>query len=362
MPLLALLLLVSIVSALGTDYDSQWIVECRYRSGVELQGLLHLINSPASIPHLDLWDEYYHRPSDSNSNAGKLVIRVDEEGKQILLTETNRSALHCRTVRPLTGVPAIRRMLVDVGEGKSAHAAQDDSDGNNFFADYRSHEAIKKQLFAYQASPNAQKIIKAIKTIGHSVEGRDLFVIHLTDTSVPDRESYPESCTGDPCKDSRECRPTKRVIWVGAGAHAREWVALSSAMYLVDSLIKLYASGDARVIRLLRSFEFVICPSMNPDGYEFSRTVDRFWRKNRRSLGNNVFGVDLNRNWDNYWGVAGSSAAKMSDIYRGSGPASEPEVKAAQDYILGLEHRLLGFDLHSYSQLILRNFGTIRRE
>lgn len=356
MLLFALLLMASVVSALGIDYENQWIIECCYHSATELQELLNLIDSSANLPHLDLWNEYYPRPSDSASTS-KLTIRADAEGKQALLLEANRSAMRCRTVRPLIGALDIRRMLVDVGQDRSPHGVQGDDD---FFADYRSYEAIKKQLLAYQENPSAQRIIKAVRTIGHSIEGRDLLVIHLTDASIPDRKSYPASCTGDPCTDSRECRPTKRVIWVGGGQHAREWISPSSVMYLVDALIKLYASGDARAIRLLRSFEFVVCPLINPDGYEFSRVDDRFWRKNRRPLGNGVFGVDLNRNWDNYWGVARSPAWMQSEEYRGSEPASEPEVRALQDYILGLEHRLIGFDVHSFAQLILRNFGIVR--
>lgn len=46
-----------------------------------------------------------------------------------------------------------------------------------------------------------------------------------------------------------------------------------------------------------------------------------------------------------------------SDIYCGVGPASEPEISATQAYILSLPTRMIGFDVHSYSQLILRNYG-----
>ena len=55
--------------------------------------------------------------------------------------------------------------------------------------------------------------------------------------------------------------------------------------------------------------------------------------------------------------VLGSEKSPRSDIYCGQSPASEPEIAATQQYILSLQNRVIGFDVHSYSQLILRNYG-----
>ncbi|QQP52967.1 Carboxypeptidase B, partial [Caligus rogercresseyi] len=43
-----------------------------------------------------------------------------------------------------------------------------------------------------------------------------------------------------------------------------------------------------------------IMPLVNPDGYEYTRTTSRLWRKNRAPppKGSRCFGVDLNRNWN----------------------------------------------------------------
>lgn len=53
----------------------------------------------------------------------------------------------------------------------------------------------------------------------------------------------------------------------------------------------------------------------------------------------------------------GSSRSPASDIYCGGSAASEPEISSTQSYILSLPTRHLGFDVHSYGQLILRNYG-----
>lgn len=57
--------------------------------------------------------------------------------------------------------------------------------------------------------------------------------------------------------------------------------------------------------------------------------------------------------------LGGSMDPKMEN-YCGPGPASEPEIHYTQNYILSLPTRFMGFDIHSYSQLILRNYGWTR--
>lgn len=58
---------------------------------------------------------------------------------------------------------------------------------------------------------------------------------------------------------------------INGGLHAREWITISSAMYLIHSLINDYQKNDAQAKKLLDELEFVIVPVGNPDGYEFSR-------------------------------------------------------------------------------------------
>lgn len=40
-----------------------------------------------------------------------------------------------------------------------------------------------------------------------------------------------------------------------------------------------------------------IVPVLNPDGYEFTHTKDRMWRKNRAHHEGECVGIDLNRNF-----------------------------------------------------------------
>lgn len=145
----------------------------------------------------------------------------------------------------------------------------------------------------------------------------------------------------------------KAVVFHGL-IHAREWIAGMTTMYAADELLDGY-SADARVQNVMDNVEFFVIPVLNPDGYEYSRTTDRFWRKNRRPGG----GVDLNRNFDYNWGpgFGGSSGNPSSEIYRGPSPFSEPESQALRDLFLDNQQIVSHIDFHSYGQLIAGPWG-----
>lgn len=109
---------------------------------------------------------------------------------------------------------------------------------------------------------------------------------------------------------------------------------------------------------ILNYYEIVYIPIVNPDGYEYSWTYDRLWRKNRSpnvlSTGGVSYGVDLNRNWNDHWSVSGSTNDPRSDVYHGPRVNSEFEVKILQNYYLSFKGRVsIALDVHSFSQYIL---------
>ena len=67
----------------------------------------------------------------------------------------------------------------------------------------------------------------------------------------------------------------------------------------------------------MNNIDWIIYPILNPDGYEFSWTSDRMWRKNRNDNdGNSCKGVDLNRNYEIEWMENGSSSSKCSSKFQ----------------------------------------------
>ncbi len=145
---------------------------------------------------------------------------------------------------------------------------------------------------------------------------------------------------------------SKPAIVVTGCQHAREWISVMANMYIADQLIR-GAGTDAASQRMLANFEFYIFPIVNPDGYLFTWSSNRLWRKNRRSNGDGTIGVDLNRNWGYQWGGNGSSPVTNSETYHGPSAFSEPETAALRDFITARPNMLMAFDLHSYSQIIL---------
>lgn len=63
--------------------------------------------------------------------------------------------------------------------------------------------------------------------------------------------------------------------------HAREWIGPAVATYIVNQLVE----KNATYTKLLDTSDWMILPVSNPDGYEFSHTSDRLWRKTRSNHG-----------------------------------------------------------------------------
>lgn len=101
-----------------------------------------------------------------------------------------------------------------------------------------------------------------------------------------------------------------------------------------------------------------IQPLVNPDGYEYTHTKDRLWRKNRNIYTEKCVGVDLNRNYGYFFGGEGTSSDPCDDIFRGSGPFSESETMAHKRFFdQTKEHFKAYLSFHSYGQYILYPWG-----
>jgi murein tripeptide amidase MpaA len=231
------------------------------------------------------------------------------------------------------------RLLVERERAAIADAAL--VRGVDWYANYHPLAEIEAYVAGLAAEfPN----LATPGVIGTSLEGRSIRVLRISAPEAP----------GNP----RSARPQ---VLFNACQHAREWATPPTAIFTAESLLREYATS-ARVRALLERCEVLVVPIVNPDGYAYSWTNERFWRKNRRNNGGGTFGVDLNRNWSVGWGGNdGSSPNSESETYRGPSPFSEPETAAMRNFMLAED--LAGgpmagsLDIHSYSQLILSPWG-----
>lgn len=112
---------------------------------------------------------------------------------------------------------------------------------------------------------------------------------------------------------------------------------------------------------ITQKLDVFVVPMANPDGYVYTWTTDRLWRKNRRPNDKTpkCSGVDLNRNWDEHYGV-GASTNPCSEVYQGTQAFSEPETQALRDNMLSVSsggNLRLMLALHSYGQVLLYPWG-----
>jgi len=172
-------------------------------------------------------------------------------------------------------------------------------------------------------------------SVGKSYENRDMLAIKVSSGSA------------------------KPAIWIDGCIHAREWIACASVMNFLKQLLEPEPRFADQVTKSLAKYDFYILPVFNVDGYEYTHTHNRMWRKTR-SRGHYCFGADPNRNWDSHWGGIGTSGNECSDIYHGKSAFSEIEVKQVANKLISLKGSVgvkSYWNIHAYSQLVLYPWG-----
>ncbi|KAJ3372876.1 hypothetical protein GGF31_001413 [Allomyces arbusculus] len=208
-------------------------------------------------------------------------------------------------------------------------------DPKTWFSEYHDLDEIYEW---YQLLAAAHKDrMTVVRNVGYSHEGRELIAVRFTNHV-----------------STNVTLPVKKQIYVQGGIHAREWISHATAQFIAYHLA---TSNDTAITTLLDEAEVVLVPVVNPDGYAYTWTTDRIWRKNRRNNGYGAFGVDLNRNYPAHWGEGGSYKNPFIDKYMGPSPGSEPELQALMAFFDSLPRVVAALDLHSFSQVILRPLG-----
>ncbi|KAF4528946.1 hypothetical protein B566_EDAN017338 [Ephemera danica] len=101
--------------------------------------------------------------------------------------------------------------------------------------------------------------------------------------------------------------PGKRTVLMDSGMHAREWMGHALGLKVINEIVE--NPENAYLIDLL---DWMIVPVLNPDGYNFTWTQGRMWRKNRKpNNGSNCVGTDPNRNFDFHWGAIASAMSSI---------------------------------------------------
>ncbi|XP_055308561.1 uncharacterized protein LOC129572592 [Sitodiplosis mosellana] len=145
------------------------------------------------------------------------------------------------------------------------------------------------------------------------------------------------------------------TIFIESTIHAREWVTVATATYILNELL---TSDDAEIRKLADSYDWVFVPVTNVDGYQYTHSKDRMWRKTRKpNPSSTCVGADPNRNFDFHHAEVGASTNPCAETYAGPTPFSEPEILALSKFIKSFDNIKLYISFHSYSQLLLFSYG-----
>ncbi|WP_170064040.1 M14 family metallopeptidase, partial [Jejuia pallidilutea] len=153
--------------------------------------------------------------------------------------------------------------------------------------------------------------------------GQPIYYVRISDNPDIDEANEPES------------------LYSGM-THSREVSSMMNLMYYMWYVLENY-STDPGIKNLVDNHEMYFIPVANPDGLMWNEQIapsgGGMQRKNLGpyNTGNNAQrGVDLNRNYDYFWGpnpiYGGSSGTQSSDVYRGPSAFSEPETQIVRNF------------------------------
>lgn len=211
------------------------------------------------------------------------------------------------------------------------------------------------------------------QVVGQTVAGRDIWAYVIGDADTMTVDGFAEA-----------------AVMVNGGIHAREWQSPEAVTAVFETLVERKIDVGLGQY-LVENLTTVVVPVNNVDGFlqtqlhpdrtSADREQPREGRMRRKNLRNpatqgaidtdlatvadNFWGVDLNRNSAQGFGLFGRSSASVTSlIYRSTVPNTEPELLALQNAAtLGPAARLRLFsDTHSFTQVYFApTTGNARR-
>jgi len=290
-------------------FDGEKVVRFQIHNESEAQILRNFV----SMHNLDVWAEH---PGSQKGFLGEVDVRISPFLARYISALNIESTVFIADIQRLVDEEEMRQSIVS----------------DDFFTTYRTY----KEHMAFLASLVTQyPDIASLTTLGKTVGGKDIIGIVI----------------------SSKVNPSKPGIFYNGGQHAREWISPATVAYIAYKLASGYGNNET-ITKMVDSFEWTLVPIVNVDGYEYTFSSSRLWRKNRRlDTKTGCYGVDNNRNWPFKWNTGGSSTNPCDETYCGPSAGSEPENTAVANYLLAHTNLEGYIDFHSYSQLWMTPWG-----
>ena len=284
------------------------------------------------------------------SSSNENVVKVDENGTIQGLKVGTASI----TVSTTDGSNLSRDIFVQVGKRKS---------GTSYTEKGLTIVSTKHQKYTYNEMKKDIVLLTkkygeylSYEVGGKSWDNRNLYVLTL----------------GNP--------NAKKTVIVQASIHGREYMTAQLVMKQVEFYCRNYYTGTYKGTYFSELFEkvcFKIVPMSNPDGVSISQfgatairnpklraNIQRMCRKYGRGSRSyytrwkaNARGIDLNRNFDQYWKLLSTSIhAPCASGFKGYSPVSEKESKLLVQ-LANKEKPSAVLSYHAMGQIIYWNFG-----
>lgn len=284
------------------------------------------------------------------SSSNEDVVKVDENGTIQGLKVGTASI----TVSTTDGSNLSREIFVQVGKRKS---------GTSYTEKGLTIVSTHHQKYTYSEMKKDIALLTkkygeylSYEVGGKSWDNRNLYVLTL----------------GNP--------NAKKTVIVQASIHGREYMTAQLVMKQVEFYCRNYYTGTYKGTYFSELFEkvcFKIVPMSNPDGVSISQfgasairnaklraNIQRMCRKYGRGSRSyytrwkaNARGIDLNRNFDQYWKLLSTSIhAPCASGFKGYSPVSEKESKLLVR-LANKEKPSAVLSYHAMGQIIYWNFG-----
>ncbi|XP_028360826.1 carboxypeptidase B [Phyllostomus discolor] len=311
--MLALLVLATVALASAHHSGEHFEGEKVFRVTVEDENHISLLQELASTNQIDFW-----KPDSVTQIKPHSTVDFRVQANDISSVE---DFLKQNELQYEVLISNLRSML------EAQFDSQVRATGHSYlkYNNWETIEAWTQQV----ASENPDLISRSV--IGTTFEGRNIYLLKV----------------GKP-------GPNKPAIFMDCGFHAREWISPAFCQWFVREAVRTYGR-EIHMTEFLEKLDFYVLPVFNIDGYIYTWTKNRMWRKTRSThAGTQCIGTDPNRNFDAGWCKKGASQNPCDETYCGPAAESEKETKALANFIRSNLSSIKAYlTIHSYSQMML---------
>ena len=209
---------------------------------------------------------------------------------------------------------------------------------------YHTYDEMTQNL---QSLATNHSDIMSITSIGKTYEGRELWMVKLSD-NVNQEENEPQ------------------ILFMGAH-HGNEKPSYEVLIFFIQFIVDHYENKTSNVQEVINNTELYILPMVNPDGVEANTRKNCAPNYGPFGLQKKVtsIGVDLNRNYNYKWFYyflnpwryyRATSLTDRSNVYRGESPFCENETQAIK-FFIETHHIIISLSYHTSGELILYPWG-----